>query len=169
MAFVILSGGIDLSVGSTAAVASILAAKLSGEFALVTVLVPILVGIGIGAVNGLLVTRLGIAPFIATLATMLGARGLAFIIAGKDAIVVGDSTGWFSQVARGSIVGIPFLALIFALALGVAVIAISPKGKTTPEICSTQPTTVARMNARGDSKRRGMNAAASPTPTTKAR
>jgi len=122
MAFVILSGGIDLSVGSTAAVASILAAKLSGEFALATVLIPILAGVGIGAVNGVLITRLSIPPFIATLATMLGARGLAFIMAGKDAIVVGVSTGWFSQVARGSVFGIPFLAMIFVLALGVAVI-----------------------------------------------
>ncbi len=108
MAFVILSGGIDLSVGSTVAVASMLAAKLSGQFALATILVPILAGVAIGAVNGALVTRLRIPPFIATLAMMLGVRGLAFIMAGKEAVVVGVSGGWFSQINRGDVLGIPF-------------------------------------------------------------
>jgi ribose/xylose/arabinose/galactoside ABC-type transport system permease subunit len=121
MAFVILSGGIDLSVGSIVAVAALLAARFSGESVLAAVAIPILAGVGMGAVNGALVTRLSITPFIATLGTMLGARGLAFIMAGEDAVVVGASTGWFHQLAWGRLHGIPLVTL-FVLAMVVAVI-----------------------------------------------
>ena len=117
MAFVMLSGGIDLSVGSIVAVASILAAKFSGDSALATVLIPILAGVAIGTVNGTLVTRLGIPPFIATLAVMLGVRGLAFVMAGESGSIVRTSSGWFPEVGRGSV-----FAIIFVLALVVATI-----------------------------------------------
>jgi galactofuranose transport system permease protein len=122
MAFVILSGGIDLSVGSIAAIASLLAAKFSGEFFLAPIVVPIAAGVAIGAMNGLLITRLKITPFIATLAMMLGVRGLVFILAGKDAIVSGVSGGWFSKIAWGGWMGIPYAAMIFAFLLIVALI-----------------------------------------------
>ena len=122
MAFVILSGGIDLSVGSTVALASLLAAKLSGQFPMAPLLVPIAAGVAVGALNGVLITRLKIPPFTATLAMMLGVRGLVFILAGKSAIVEGVSGGWFSQIAWGGAMGIPFLAIIFVLVLLAAVI-----------------------------------------------
>jgi len=122
MAFVILSGGIDLSVGSIAALAAILAAQFSGQFPLALILIPITAGVAIGALNGVLITRLKIPPFTATLAMMLGVRGLVFILAGKDAVVVGVRGGWFSQIARGGILGIPFFAMIFALVLVVAAV-----------------------------------------------
>jgi len=121
MAFVILSGGIDLSVGSIAAVAAVLAAKLSGEFALTAVLIPILAGVCFGAVNGVLIARLEIPPFIATLAMMLGARGLAFILSGGGT-ALSDTSGWLSQMAKGDILGIPFIGIVFTLALAVAVV-----------------------------------------------
>lgn len=121
MTFVILSGGIDLSVGSTAAVAAVLAAKLSGEFALITVLIPILAGVCIGGINAVLITRVKIPPFIATLAMMLGARGLAFVLSGGEP-VGSDTSGWFSQIAKGDILGIPCIGVVFILALGVAII-----------------------------------------------
>ncbi|NQT87042.1 ABC transporter permease [bacterium] len=117
MAFVILSGGIDLSVGSTAAVAALLAARFSGGSALATVGIPILVGVGIGASNGVLITRLAIPPFTATLAMMLGARGVAFIMAGEKAVVRGASTGWLPEVARGAVLGVPYFAVIFVSVL----------------------------------------------------
>ena len=121
MAFVILSGGIDLSVGSIAAVAAVLAARLGGQFGLIVVSIPILAGVGMGAVNGALVTRMKIPPFIATLAMMLGARGLALILSGGES-VRSDRSGWFSQVAKGDVLGVPYLGMIFLLALGVAVL-----------------------------------------------
>jgi len=112
MAFVILSGGIDLSVGSIAAVAAILAARFSGESALATVLIPILAGVAIGAVNGTLVTRLSIPPFIATLAMMLGVRGLAFVMAGDSGSIQRVSAGWFPEVGRGSVFAIVFVLVL---------------------------------------------------------
>lgn len=122
MAFVILAGGIDLSVGSTVALAALLAAQLSGQFPLAPILVPIAVGVAIGALNGVLITRLKIQPFTATLAVMLGVRGLVFILAGEDKVVNGVRDGWFSQIDHGSILGIPFPVIIFASILCVAAV-----------------------------------------------
>ncbi len=122
MTFVILSGGIDLSVGSTAAMAALLAAKLGGGYGPATLLLPILAGVCVGVANGALVTRAAIPPFIATLSTMLGIRGLAFIMSKGESIVVEDTSGWFSQIARMDVLGVPLFAVIFAVALIVAIV-----------------------------------------------
>ena len=121
MTFVILSGGIDLSVGSTAAVASILAARLSNHNEWAAVSIPVLVGLCVGTANGTLVTRLKIPPFVATLATMLGVRGLAFVLCDGES-VTSNTTGWFSQISKGDLLGIPFLGLILLLALAIATV-----------------------------------------------
>jgi ribose transport system permease protein len=123
MTFVILSGGIDLSVGSIAAVASVIAARLSGGVGLVAVLVPVIAGITIGAANGVLITRAKIPPFIATLSMMLGARGLAFIMADKGGAPVGaDKTACLSQISKVDLLGVPWPAIIFVMALVVAIV-----------------------------------------------
>jgi len=122
MTFVILSAGIDLSVGSTAAVAALLAAMLGGRFGPFTLLVPILAGVCVGALNGALITPAAIPPFIATLATMLGARGLAFIMSKGNSIAVKDATGWFSEIARMEVLGLPLFAVVFFLALVAAIV-----------------------------------------------
>lgn len=89
MTFIIISGGIDLSVGSvlafSACVGGYLMATLgvSGWIALVSTL---LVGVAFGAVNGLLITRIGLPPFIVTLGTMGVARGLAYRMTGGATI-----------------------------------------------------------------------------------
>ena len=82
MTFVIISGGIDLSGGSMLALAAVLAAfaAQSGE-SLAALALPLLVGGTIGLVNGLLISRGRMAPFIVTLAALLFARGLAFAVA----------------------------------------------------------------------------------------
>jgi ribose/xylose/arabinose/galactoside ABC-type transport system permease subunit len=122
MAFVILSGGIDLSVGSIAALAALLAAKYSGESFLAPVLIPMAAGVAVGALNGVLITYLKVQPFTATLATMLGVRGLVFILAGETAVVSGVAGGAFSKIAWGGWLGIPYAAMIFAAVLIAAVI-----------------------------------------------
>ena len=81
MTFVILSGGIDLSVGSLLALSGVLTAYGSRWGTLTAVLLPLAVCGAIGLVNGLLIGRARIAPFIVTLATLLFARGLAFAVA----------------------------------------------------------------------------------------
>ncbi|MBC8373204.1 MAG: ABC transporter permease [Phycisphaerae bacterium] len=127
MAFVILSGGIDLSVGSIAVVASIVALQAGRWFAPAAVVAPILVGVAIGAFNGALITWGGIPPFIATLAMMLGVKGLAFVLAGEGrsaaaAEQVVNVSGWFPVIFRGDCFGIPYPAIILIAALGVAVV-----------------------------------------------
>ncbi len=115
MTFVILSGGIDLSVGSIVAVSAVVAAMLSGQFILFPVVVPILVGLCIGIANGLLITKLRISPFVATLAMMLGARGLAFIITGGETVRSPAVTEVFIQISRGYVWIFPYFGIIFLL------------------------------------------------------
>lgn len=88
MAFVIMTGGIDLSVGSVAAFASVIAAYLSPFGIEVALPVGVLTGVGFGLCNALCIVGLRIPPFIATLATMLGAKGGALVISGAQTIAV---------------------------------------------------------------------------------
>ena len=121
MTLVIISGGIDLSVGATAAVASVLAAQWSGESVILAILLPILAGTCIGAINGLLITRARIPAFIATLAVMLGARGLAFHM--SDGTPVGVETATvLSQISKTDILGLPLPGIIFLLVLAIAIV-----------------------------------------------
>ncbi len=125
MTAVILTGGIDLSVGSIAAVGAVIAANFSGQFILIPVLIPIIVGTIIGFGNGVLITKLKIPPFIATLAMMLGARGIAFIITQGETVRARRLSESFTQIARGDILGIPNFAIIFILLLIVAIIVLN--------------------------------------------
>ena len=88
MTFVIVSGGIDLSVGSAIALSSVVSAVLlrdgSGPFS--AVLGGIATSAALGALNGLLITRLRIVPFIVTLGSMGIARGLAKYLAGEQKV-----------------------------------------------------------------------------------
>ena len=80
MLMVILTGGIDLSVGSMAALGSVLVALYLQDNGLaIAVLLTLLVGWLVGSASGILVARWKMAPFVATLALMTIARGLAFI------------------------------------------------------------------------------------------
>ena len=111
MTFVLITGGIDLSVGGVAVLASVVAAELSPAGLWPGVTGAILVGVAVGLVNGGLVAGFGIQPFIVTLATLLAARGLALILAGNEAAPV-DFESNFLQLDR--IVGGVSLAVIIA-------------------------------------------------------
>jgi ribose/xylose/arabinose/galactoside ABC-type transport system permease subunit len=88
MALIIIQGGIDLSVGSTVALTTVVAAKClqSGLGPGATVLASLGLGVAAGAANGLLVVGLRIAPFIATLGTMSALRGVAKGLADEQKI-----------------------------------------------------------------------------------
>jgi galactofuranose transport system permease protein len=83
MTFVIISGGIDLSVGSVFALGGVVAAWASQYGLLVGLAAPLVLCGAIGLVNGLLIARAGMAPFIVTLASLLGARGLLLALSNE--------------------------------------------------------------------------------------
>src|SRR4051812_18827049 len=76
MCFVIMSGGIDLSVGSVAALSSVVAAYLSPYGLVAGLLGGLTAGTAAGTINGFIISKMKILPFIATLATMLAASGV---------------------------------------------------------------------------------------------
>jgi ribose transport system permease protein len=119
MTFVIISGGIDLSVGSIVALSSVWMTTLATQSygPVVMVLCGLAVGLGCGLVNGVLVSYGKVVPFIATLAMYASARGLAERLSGRRTQVVGDAG--FLSFFRGDLLGIPMLIWIFALVFGI--------------------------------------------------
>ena len=126
MTFVILTGGIDLSVGSTLALTGAVAATMlaSGMDPILTILAALLLGAILGAINGVIIAKGKVAPFIATLATMTIYRGLTLVYTeGRPVSGLGDSIS-FQMMGKGYFLGIPvpvvtmilaFLALWFIL------------------------------------------------------
>ncbi|MET7641007.1 ABC transporter permease [Streptomyces sp. NPDC005438] len=107
MTFVIITGGIDLSVGSVFVLGGVLAAWGSRYGTLVALLLPLAVCGLIGLVNGLLVARVRLAPFIVTLASMLGARGIMLTLTdeGNDTYLV-DKDSLFATLGQGTLLGV---------------------------------------------------------------
>ncbi len=117
MMFVIISGGFDMSVGSTVAFSGILAAMLGqGNNPLVLALVAaLLAGLGVGLINGVGVAVGELPPFIMTLGTMTAVRGLA-LLASNGKPVIGMSEP-YKAIAAGSIAGIPMLAIFLIIVI----------------------------------------------------
>ncbi|MGC3954521.1 MAG: ABC transporter permease [Propionicimonas sp.] len=121
---VIATGGIDLSSGTGMTLVAVMAGVfLSGEWLNMQLwlglLLVLIVGAIVGAVNGINVAYLGLPPFIATLAMMMVTRGLALIISGKSSISIKNpGYGW---IANGQIIpGVPNAVLVFLLLAVVA-------------------------------------------------
>ncbi|PBC09469.1 ABC transporter permease [Mesorhizobium sp. WSM3859] len=115
MCFVIMTGGIDLSVGSVAALGSV-ASALASPYGIVPGLAAgIGAGLVAGLINGILVTRANLMPFIATLATMQAASGSALLLAGNQTVSVSYESG-FTAIGQGSLWTFPIPAAIAALA-----------------------------------------------------
>lgn len=130
MAFVIMTGGIDLSVGSVAAFGSVVAALLSPMGLWPATLAAVLAGGALGLINGLVVARLGVLPFIATLAMMLAARGGALTLAQNQSVGVSYDTN-FVTLGQGDWLGFPIPAWIMLAAylLGVLTLHYTPFGR----------------------------------------
>jgi rhamnose transport system permease protein len=139
MTFVIVTGGIDLSVGSILGLVAILLGvfwqKLGIPLPLAMIL-GILVGGVAGLVNGLIITRFGVPPLIATLATLALYRGLAEGI--SQARSVRGYPEWFFTLGQGEVLGVPTQLWVFAiLALVAAIIlGLSTFGRATYAIGS---------------------------------
>ncbi|MCA0146706.1 ABC transporter permease [Blastococcus sp. LR1] len=119
MTFVIIGGGIDLSVGALVALSSIWATTLATQTMaedfhwIVMVVTAILVGAIAGLINGVIIAYGKLVAFIATLAMLVSARGLAEIIANRRTQIVQDRD--FLDFFTGGVLGIPTLVIMFAL------------------------------------------------------
>ena len=125
--FVILTAGIDLSVGSVLGLSGGVTALLlaSGVPIPLTIVAGLGVGLIVGLLNGLLVTRMGLPPFIATLGMLGIARGLVLLLTGAK--TVAPLPDAFNAIANGFFLGLPSL---FWILIVVAVIAAFVLGRT---------------------------------------
>lgn len=115
MTFVIITGGIDLSVGSMVAITAVVATSFATEensYPLIMVIgIGLLVGLVFGLFNGFFVAKMSVPPFIATLATMTIARGLAMVYSnGRNIIGVKDT---YAVIGKGNLGGLPLPVIIF--------------------------------------------------------
>ncbi|PZM08190.1 ABC transporter permease [Rhizobium tubonense] len=142
MAFVIMTGGIDLSVGAVAALGSVVSAMASPYGFVPGLLAGAGVGLVAGLLNGLMVTRLGIFPFIATLAMMLAAKGTALLLSGNASVEV-DYDSTFTVLGQGDLFAFPIPAWIALLCFiaGSIVLNFTEIGRTTLAIGGNEDAT----------------------------
>lgn len=119
MTLVILTGGIDLSVGSVMAVTGAVAAGIltAGLPLPAVIILTLLAGLLIGAFNGVVIAKGNVPPFIATLAMMVIARGVTLVITGGSPTVISDAAYRF--IGSGRILGIPFPVILMLFILAV--------------------------------------------------
>jgi ribose/xylose/arabinose/galactoside ABC-type transport system permease subunit len=114
MTFVILTGGIDLSVGSVVGLSGVLCADaiVHGWGIHAAVLLGLATGLLVGLVNGLVITRIGVPPFIVTLATMLVVRGVAFKY--TDARTIAGLPQEFAAISQSGVMALSMVAVYAA-------------------------------------------------------
>jgi ribose transport system permease protein len=120
MTFVILTGGIDLSVGSILAVSAVMTLLVSLLPALSWAAVPagLLTGLFLGLVNGVLITFLDVPPFIVTLGSLTALRGTAFLVANGTTLI--NRNIGFAWVGNDYLGSLPWLVVIALLIVGVS-------------------------------------------------
>ena len=118
MTLVIISGGIDLSVGGVCALGCCVCAKIlnSTGSSLLAIAVVLLIGLAVGAFNGFVVSKTGIAPFIVTLSTVSIIRGITLVMTNASPMPISNAALKF--IGQGTLLGIPFpiyITLILAI------------------------------------------------------
>ncbi|HWO63509.1 MAG TPA: ABC transporter permease, partial [Umezawaea sp.] len=123
MALVIGTEGVDLSVGAVMALAASLIPLYLGAGPIPAIAIALVVGLAAGMFNGFLVAHVGIQPIVATLALLVGGRGLALVIANGQLVQLHDKT--FLALGTGDLAGIPIsvwiagvLSIVMALLVG---------------------------------------------------
>ncbi|WP_027133010.1 ABC transporter permease [Geminicoccus roseus] len=145
MTFVILTAGIDLSIGSVLGLSVVLYAGLLESFGLpAAITLGMVAGAGAGLVNGIGVAYAGIPAFIMTLGMLSFARGLAFIYTGGTPVPILDET--FYNFGNGYVLGVPIpaLVLIATLLASAFVLGMTPFGRSVYGIGSNEE--AARMS-----------------------
>ncbi|TPM26405.1 ABC transporter permease [Mesorhizobium sp. B2-3-3] len=107
--FVIITGGIDLSVGAVVGFATVIAAMLinAGIPVFLAILLTLLVGVAIGLFHGFGIVKMGLPPFIITLATLTSLRGIGLLMTNGNSISINNDA--FQEFSRNSFLGIPNL------------------------------------------------------------
>lgn len=135
MTFVILTGGIDLSVGSILALSSALMASMivKGMNPDIAIFVSALIGIGLGAMNGIIISYGNVAPFIATLATMTIYRGATLVFTNGNPISGLTEDATFTAFGQGFLFDVPVPAIIMLIAFVILLFVLSktPLGRQT--------------------------------------
>ncbi|MFT8356954.1 MAG: ribose ABC transporter permease [Bifidobacterium aquikefiri] len=118
MTFVILTGGIDLSVGAILALSSALSAGMigAGMPLPLAVLMCVVIGAGLGAINGFFIAYGKMAPFIVTLATQMIFRGLTLVFTNGNPITKGMDGFFLAYIGQGYLFGIPFPFILMIIA-----------------------------------------------------
>src|SRR5579863_913200 len=124
MGFVIMTGGIDLSVGATAALASVVSALLSPYGLAAGLAGGLAAGLAVGAINGFLITQMRILPFIATLSGMLMASGSALLLGHNASVGVSYDTD-FTAIGQGDFLGFPIPAWLAGIAYVIGGVALN--------------------------------------------
>ncbi|MBB5857729.1 ABC transporter permease [Amycolatopsis umgeniensis] len=125
MALVIGTEGVDLSVGAVMALSAAIIPLYLGAGTLPAVAIALAAGLAAGALNGVLVAKVGIQPIVATLALLVGGRGLALVLADGQLVQLHDPG--FLALGTGEVLGIPVSVLIAAV---LAVLMAALVGKT---------------------------------------
>ena len=123
MVLTLISGGVDLSVGSVLAVVGIVAARFieGGAGPALSVLAGIATGLLCGLINGLLIGKVGLNPLITTLGMMGIARGASYVITqGTSISLYGKLSPALSYVGSGGVLGVPVIVIIFVLVVVVS-------------------------------------------------
>jgi len=130
MTLVILSGGIDLSVGSLVAVGGVVAAEFSYHGSAAGIACGLLAGGLLGLANGVLIAKVRLQPFVATLAMMIAARGFVLAVTHEQSIRIAKTATALTALGRGHVgtVPVPVLLVLAAFALGALVLAYSGFG-----------------------------------------
>lgn len=148
MTLVIISGGIDLSVGAVLGLCSVVMAVLMGTYGFspaTAIAAALAIGAGMGFATGCVVRYLGIAPFIVTLAGMFLARGLALIISEESIPIQNSFYSWITQLGLPlGRIQIPITAIIFlgVVGLGVYISAYTPFGRNAYAIGGNEEASV---------------------------
>lgn len=121
--FVVIMGGFDLAVGSMVSVGTVLAAYAAPYGWGAALLLPMFAGVLVGLLDGLLIARVRMAPFIVTLSALLALKGAAVALAGESMVI--SNPGFFGRIANSQILGVNSLILILIIAFAIAALVLN--------------------------------------------
>jgi ribose/xylose/arabinose/galactoside ABC-type transport system permease subunit len=132
MTFVLLTGGIDLSVGSIMYVSAVVTGLVVNDAGLpvsVGLAAGLLVGLAFGVFNATIITGFGIPPFIATLVTMIAGRGLGLLITKSAAVDFPDEITDLSSLRLGGVLQLNILIFVLVVVIATVFLSFTPSGR----------------------------------------